>query len=62
MVVIRSVQDAGKDLSAELVRLAKSPAPEVFLIITHGGGARNKALVADLVSAGARRVDCPALA
>jgi DNA polymerase III subunit delta len=61
VVVIRSAQDAGKDLSAELVRLARSPAPDVFLIITHAGGAKNKALLADLLSAGARRVDCPSI-
>jgi len=61
IVVIRSAQDAGKDVSAELVRLARSPAPDVFLIITHAGGAKNKALLADLLSAGARRVDCPSI-
>jgi len=61
VVVIRSAQDAGKDLSAALVRLATEPAPDVFLIITHAGGAKNKALVADLLSAGARRVDCPSI-
>jgi DNA polymerase III subunit delta len=61
IVVIRSAQDAGKDVSAELVRLAKSPAPDVFLIVTHAGGAKNKALLADLLSAGARRVDCPSV-
>jgi DNA polymerase III subunit delta len=61
VVVIRSGQDAGKDLSAALVRLATSPAPDVFLIVTHAGGAKNKALLADLLSAGARRVDCPSI-
>ena len=61
VVVIRSAQDAGKDVSAELVRLAKSPSPDVFLIIAHAGGAKNKALLADLIGAGARRVDCPAI-
>jgi len=61
VVVIRSAQDAGKDLSAELVKLTRSPAPEVFLIVTHAGGVKNKALLADLVSAGARRVDCPSI-
>ena len=61
VVVISSVQDAARTSSAELTRLAKSPAPEVFLIITHAGGAKNKALLADLVSAGARRVDCPSV-
>jgi DNA polymerase III subunit delta len=61
IVVIRSAQDAGKDVSAELVRLARSQAPDVFLIITHAGGAKNKALLGDLLSAGARRVDCPSV-
>jgi len=61
VVVIRSAQDAGKDVSAELVRLARSPAPDVYLVVTHAGGAKNKALLADLLSAGARRVDCPSI-
>lgn len=61
VVVVRSAQDAGKDLSGELTRLATSPAPGVFLVVTHAGGAKNKALVTDLVRAGARQVDCPTI-
>jgi len=61
VVVIRSGQDAGKDLAGELTRLARSPGPDVFLVITHAGGAKNKALLADLISVGARRVDCPSV-
>ncbi len=61
VVVVRSAQDAAKDLSAALVRLASSPVPEVFLVVTHAGGAKNKALLADLLKAGARRVDCPSI-
>lgn len=61
VIVVRGAQDAGKDLCAELVRLARSAMPEVFLVVTHGGGAKNKGLIADLLSAGARRVDCPAV-
>ena len=61
VVVVRSAQDAAKDISSELMRLARSPAPNVFLVITHAGGAKNKALVTDLVSAGARQVDCPTI-
>jgi DNA polymerase III subunit delta len=61
VVVVRSAQDAGKDLSAQLVSLARTQAPDVFLIITHAGGAKNKALLSDLLSAGARRVDCPGI-
>ncbi len=61
VVVLRLAQDAGKELSAELLKLAKAPAPEVFLIVTHAGGAKNKALLAALTEAGARRVDCPSI-
>jgi DNA polymerase-3 subunit delta len=61
VVVLTSAQDAVKDVAAELTRLAASPAPEVFLVLTHAGGAKNKALLADLIAAGARRVDCPSI-
>jgi DNA polymerase III subunit delta len=61
VVVVRSAQDAVKDTTAELTRLAKSPAPDVFLIVTHAGGAKNKALLTDLIGAGARRIDCPSV-
>jgi DNA polymerase III subunit delta len=59
VVVVRSAQDAGKDLAAELVRLAADPGPGVVLVITHAGGAKGKALLASLTSAGVARVDCP---
>ncbi len=61
VVVVRSAQDAAKDLSAALVRLATSPGPEVFLIVTHSGGAKNKTLLADLLKAGTKRMDCPSI-
>jgi DNA polymerase-3 subunit delta len=61
VVVVRSAQDAGKDLAAELIRLASAPPPDVFLVVAHAGGAKNKALLADLLKTGARRVDCPSV-
>ncbi len=61
VVVVKAAQDAGKEMSAELTRLAQAPSPEVFLVVTHAGGAKNKALLAALVEAGARRVDCPSV-
>ncbi|HYK29603.1 MAG TPA: DNA polymerase III subunit delta [Streptosporangiaceae bacterium] len=61
VIVVRAAQDAGKEVSAELIRLAMSLPPDVFLVVSHAGGAKNKALIADLVKAGARRVDCPAV-
>jgi DNA polymerase III subunit delta len=61
VVVVRAAQDASKEVTAEIVRLAQAPAPEVFLVITHAGGAKNKALLASLADARAGRVDCPAV-
>ena len=61
IVVVRSGQDAVKDLSAALLRLAASPPPDTYLVISHAGGAKNKALLTDLIESGARRVDCPAI-
>jgi DNA polymerase III subunit delta len=56
LVVVRSAQDAGKEVAAELTSYAAAPAPEVVLVVTHAGGAKGKALLASLAASGARRV------
>src|SRR5258707_11072309 len=61
LVIIRSVQDASKDVAAELGRYAAAPAPDVALVLTHSGGARDKSLLAGLTGDGARRIDCPSI-
>jgi DNA polymerase-3 subunit delta len=61
VVIIRSAQDAGKELAARLIRYAAAPAPEVFLILTHAGGAKGRSLLTGLAGEGARRIDCPAV-
>jgi DNA polymerase-3 subunit delta len=61
LVVVRSVQEATKDVAAELARQAAAPAPDVRLVLTHSGAAKNKSLLADLAGQGARRIDCPAV-
>jgi DNA polymerase-3 subunit delta len=61
VVVVRSVQDAGKDLAAALGRLAAAPPADVVLVFTHAGGAKGKALLTSLLGAGVARVDCPAI-
>ena len=61
LVIVRSVQDATKEVAAELAREAAVPAPGVTLVLTHSGAARNKSLLADLAGQGARRIDCPAV-
>ncbi|WP_433793847.1 DNA polymerase III subunit delta [Actinoplanes sp. CA-252034] len=53
VLVIRSGQDARKDLTAALLAYAKSPDPEVTLIVTHVGGAKGKAFADGLRAAGA---------
>jgi DNA polymerase III subunit delta len=61
LVVVRSVQDASKDVAAELGRYAAAPAPDIALVLTHSGGAKNKSLLASLAGNGAGRIDCPAI-
>ncbi|MEU8660459.1 DNA polymerase III subunit delta [Actinoplanes philippinensis] len=53
VLVIRSGQDARKDLIAALLAYAKSPDPEVTLVVTHVGGAKGKAFADGLRAAGA---------
>jgi DNA polymerase III subunit delta len=61
VVVVRSAQDAGKDVAAQLIRHAAEPVPEVVLVLTHAGGAKGKALLADLTGAGGARINCPTI-
>ncbi|HEY4461387.1 MAG TPA: DNA polymerase III subunit delta [Streptosporangiaceae bacterium] len=63
VVVIRSAQDAGKEVAGEIVRYAAAPAPDVVLILTHAGGAKGKALLTSLTgktaAAPAAVIECP---
>ncbi len=63
VVVIRSVQNVGKEAAAELTRYLKAPAEDVTLILTHTGGGRGKDKGKDLLAAAktakARIVECP---
>jgi DNA polymerase III subunit delta len=59
VVVIRSAQDAGKEVAGELARYAASPAPDVALILTHAGAAKGKELLASVKAAGAQVIECP---
>ena len=58
-MVLRSAQNANKEIAAEIVRYAKAPAPDAAVILTHANGAKGKALVTDLGKAGVHKVDCP---
>lgn len=57
VIVLRSAQDAGKEVAAEIAAYAEDPAPEVHLVAVHAGGQKGKALLAALIAAGARRVE-----
>ncbi len=53
VLVLRSGQDARKDLTAALLAYAKNPDPDVTLIVAHVGGAKGKAFADGLRAAGA---------
>jgi DNA polymerase-3 subunit delta len=59
VLVIRSAQNAGKEVAAELVRYTRNPAPDVVFVLTHAGGAKGKELMAGAKAAGARMIECP---
>lgn len=53
LLVLRSGQDARKDLVAALLAYAKNPDPDVQLLVLHLGGAKGKAFADGLRAAGA---------
>jgi DNA polymerase III subunit delta len=59
VLVIRGAQDAGKDIGDELARLAAAPPPGVWMVITHAGGAKGKALLATVTKRAGQVVECP---
>jgi DNA polymerase-3 subunit delta len=59
VLVVRSAQNAGKDVAAELAACMRNPAPDVVLVLTHAGGAKGKELVAGAKAASARMIECP---
>src|SRR6266699_1350539 len=61
VVIVRAAQDANSAVAAELGQLAAALPAEVTLVVTHAGGAKGKSLLAALLKAGARRIDCPSI-
>jgi DNA polymerase-3 subunit delta len=59
VVVVRSAQNASKDVAAELARYVANPAQDVVLVLTHPGGAKGKELLASAKGAGAQLIECP---
>ncbi|WP_433828859.1 DNA polymerase III subunit delta [Actinoplanes sp. CA-015351] len=56
VLVIKSGQDARKDLTTALLAYARNPDPDVTLIVAHVGGAKGKAFADGLRAAGAEVV------
>jgi len=61
VVVVRGAQNVGKEVAVELTRYAAAPSPDAVVILTHAGGAKGKALIADLRKAGAQIAERPRL-
>jgi DNA polymerase III subunit delta len=59
VLVLRSAQDLGKDLVAEITAYAQNPADDIALVVVHQGGVKGKALLDALGKAGAHKVTCP---
>jgi DNA polymerase III subunit delta len=56
LVIVRSAHEAAKEVAGELAGYLAAPPPDVVLVLTHSGGAKNKSLLA---TPGVRRIDCP---
>jgi DNA polymerase III subunit delta len=62
VLVVRSAQNAVKEVAAELARYVAHPAPDLVLIVTQadgGKGSKGKDLLASAKSSGARVIECP---
>jgi DNA polymerase III subunit delta len=63
VLVVRSAQNVGKEVAAELAGYMKNPAPDVVLVLTHAGGAKGKELLAAVKAAAkgaeAQLIECP---
>lgn len=62
VAVIRSIQDAAKEVAAELTAFVAAPAPDTVLVLSHAGGAKGKNLLDALARGGADIVRCPKIA
>lgn len=56
--VVRAVQDASKDVAAELADYAGRPALDAVVVFTHAGGPKGKGLLDTLTKAGVDVVKC----
>jgi DNA polymerase III subunit delta len=57
VIVVRDVEDSGKEVHDALTHYAAQPLDETSVILTHRGGAKGKALLSTLAQCGARVVE-----
>ena len=60
-VVVERLDEAGDDLLADLLDYLAAPDEDVYLVVTHRGGARGKKALDRLSALKARVLDCPAI-
>jgi DNA polymerase-3 subunit delta len=61
LVVVQGAHEAAGALADVLTGYAKDPDPDITLVLVHGGGKRNEALVKAFRAAGAAVDECPKL-
>lgn len=57
--VITDAAELTTELTEMVLALVRAPVPELALVVVHGGGQKNKALLDGLKKAGAEVIDCP---
>jgi DNA polymerase III subunit delta len=62
VLVIRDVEQLGKDVADELSSACRNAGADLQLVLVHKGGARGKGIIDAAIGFGARRVDCAKLA
>lgn len=61
VIVVRDVQDAGDEITAELKSYLSAPADDTALVLVHSGGVKGKGLLDAARKAGAAVVECKAV-
>ena len=57
--VITDAAELTAELAGEVLALARTPVPDLALVVVHGGGQKGKAVLDGLRKAGAEVIDCP---
>ena len=60
-LVVRDLHEAPDELQLDLLSLLAEPAPDVTLVVAHGGGTKGKKVLDTMKKLGAHTIDCPAI-